>query len=241
MEYEDFFDNDDLYDCNEVFYNINAINFNDTLQEELNHEQTLISKKDTKNIFSVERNYINSYAYHEKFENLAVSKALQESLYIQCGRLLEYVDSLPEENMGEERMLAINFRTGEFLVDNFEREGSINSTRFNEKEMQKINECKDSLALIHNHSKSDRPSAQDLLSYLHSSQVKISVIACHNGDIYAIYKVSPSFEIKYNELLQREKEKTSEIELAKRRATTQIYELNNNLSQRHKYFIVEKL
>lgn len=129
----------------------------------------------------------------------------------------------------------------EYLVDNFKRNGEINRTRFNDNEIKIINNCPDSIALIHNHSKSDKPSGQDIMSYLHNEKVKLSIIACHNGDLYAIYGVKPSFEQKYNEILEIEKTKTTEFELAKRRTTTQIYELNESLSERHKYFTVVKL
>ena len=50
-------------------------------QRELDQEQPLISIKNTKNVFSVEREYVNSKEYHDKFENLQISKTLQESLY----------------------------------------------------------------------------------------------------------------------------------------------------------------
>ena len=210
-------------------------------QRELDQEQPLISIKNTKNVFSVEREYVNSKEYHDKFENLQISKTLQESLYKQTGRLLEFVDSLPEEQMGQERLVAVNFRTGDFIVDNFDRDGEINKTSFNDREMDLIEKCKDSIVLIHNHSKSDKPSGQDLLSYLRNEKVKLSLIACHNGDLYAIYGVKPIFEIRYNELLEIEKIKTTEINIAKRRATTQAYIINDNLSERHQYFNVVKL
>lgn len=211
------------------------------LQVEFDHERSLISEKTTHNVFSVERNYVNSKEYHDKFEKLLVSKQLQEALYMQAGRLLEFVDSLSEEKMGQERLVAVNFRTGAFIVDNFDRDGDINRTTFIGEELKLVNECPDSIALIHNHSKSDIPSAQDLLSYLHNEKVKLSLIACHNGDVYAIYGVKPVFEERYNDLLKQAKLKTTKSEIAKRQATTEIYLLNNDLSERHKFFNVVKL
>ena len=72
------------------------------------YEQSLISKKEFVNGFSVERNYINSKEYHDKFEKLPLSKPVIESLYKETGRLLEAVDGQEQEHM-----LAINARTGE--------------------------------------------------------------------------------------------------------------------------------
>ena len=42
-------------------------------------------------------------------------------------------------------------------------------------------------------------------------------------------------------ILERQKDKTSDINEAKRLATTEIYILNEQLSDRHKMFFVEKL
>jgi hypothetical protein len=209
--------------------------------EQLEHEQPLISRKETSNLFSVERELINSREYHEKFEALPVSKALQESLYVQSGRLLEFVDGLPEDEMGQERLLAVNFRTGEFLVDNFGRGGSVNRTRFNDEEMERIDQCRDSIAIIHNHSKSDIPSGQDLLTYLRNDKIKLSLIVCHNGDLYAICWVRSSFKKQYEEFLESAKKETTKMEAAKRLATTRIYRVNEQLSDRHKFFCVIKL
>lgn len=213
----------------------------DFSHEELEHEQPLISLKKNHSVFSVERNYINSKEYHDKFEKLPVGKETQQSLYVQAGRLLEFVDNLSEEEMEQERLLAINCRTGEFIVDNFDRKGEVYKTSFNDAEIKCINKCKDSIALIHNHSHNGRPSGQDILAYLKNDKVKLSLIACHNGEVYGIYAVRQSFEEVYLEALEEQKKKTSNIEEAKRLATTEMYLLNDRLSDRHKFFFIEKL
>ena len=205
------------------------------------NEQPLISKKDKSNSFSVERNYINSKAYHDKFEKLPVNKELQNVLYKQTGRLLEFIDGLPDDEMEKERLLAVNGRTGEFLVDNFDREAEVYRTGFNDEEMKKINECEDSVIIIHNHSHNGRPSAKDIITYYESDKIKLSLIACHDGDLYCILWVNELFIDIYNELLEIEKSKTMDIEVAKRRATTQIYELNDSVSERHKFFKVLRM
>lgn len=147
-------------------------------------EQALISHKNKRNAFSVERDYINSKEYHDKFEKLPVNKNVQESIYKQAGRLLEFIDDLDETRMSEERMLALDARTGEFIVDNFERAGSMYRTLFLEEENKKIMECPNSIILLHNHSLNGRPSGQDLLAYLHNEKIRISLILCHDGGIY---------------------------------------------------------
>ncbi len=56
------------------------MDLSDMLSESRKHnyefEQALISKKDKHNAFSVERNFINSKAYHDKFMKLPVSKKI---------------------------------------------------------------------------------------------------------------------------------------------------------------------
>lgn len=213
------------------------------LMEQLEHEQGLISRKISTSAFSVERDYINSAMYRLKFDKLPLSRQAQEKAYYAVGQLLEFVDSLPEEQMIEERMIAITFREGNYVTDNFPRSGSPKGTGFEGKELEAFNECKESMIVIHNHSYNGRPSGKDLLTYLEKEKIKLSIIACHNGDLYAIYMVRPSFEEKYYELIEKYKVElnTTEMEEVKREAITELYELNENLSDRHKLFLVQQL
>ena len=47
----------------------------------------------------------------------------------------------------QERMLVVNARTGEFVVDNFDRDGDIYKTGFNSEEYQKILDCPDNIVV----------------------------------------------------------------------------------------------
>ena len=205
-------------------------------EQPLDFEQALISKKDSTNGYSVQREYINSKQFHDKFEKLPVNPQVQQALYIQAGRLLEKVDG-----QGEERMLAINSRTGEFLVDNFDRAGSIKGTSFTFDEYQKIEKCPDFVTVMHNHSLNGRPSIQDILTYSNDNNINISLIVCHTGDIYSIINVNPAIESVYNDFLQEAKMKTSNVDEAKRLATTRLYEANERLDKKHKLFEIHKL
>ena len=204
-------------------------------------EQALISQKDKRNAFSVERDYINSKEYHDKFEKLPLNKNVQEAIYKQAGRLLEFIDSLDEDRMSEEHLLALSARTGEFIVDNFEREGNMRRTSFSEEERQKIMECPDTIILMHNHSLNGRPSGQDLLAYLHNEKVRISLILCHDGAVYGIYGVKREFEAMYNETLEKHKGRMSDYDMVKQLATTEMYRLNDVLSSKSKLFNVVNL
>lgn len=210
--------------------------YDDFYSEQLDLEQPIISKKSHFNAYSVERAYVNSKEYHDKFEHLPTNHDVQQRIYVEAGRLLDFVDGQEEE-----RMLAINARTGELLVDNFERKGSIKGTGFNADEAKILDECKDGIILLHNHSLNGRPSAQDMLTYLSEERVKISLVLCHDGTVYGIYGVDSKFPEIYEEYLEREKTNTDDIDEAKRLATTRIYMLNEKLGNRHKLFIMEKL
>ena len=156
----------------------------DYCDKNIDSEQ-IITKKERTNIFSVERDYINSKAFHDKFTKLELNHNVQECLYREVGRLLNYVDGLEEE-----RMTAISARTGRHIVDNFERDGWVDHTSFNEVEYEKIEKSIDSVILIHNHSSNSRPSARDIVTYSISDKVKISIIACHDGTIYTILMIN---------------------------------------------------
>lgn len=199
-------------------------------------EQSLISKKKNRNGFSVDRDYINSKEYHDKFEKLPVNSNVQESLYKEAGRLLEYLDRVDEE-----RLIAINARTGEFIVDNFARTGNSKSTGFTLEEYNKTQECPNMIILMHNHSRNGRPSAADLLSYLNNEKVKLSLIICHDGDIFVIYGVKEKFKSIYNDFLEESKKYTSNLEEAKILTLTKIYNINNEISDKDKIFDVRKL
>lgn len=196
----------------------------------------LISIKDQTNIYSVERDYINSKAFHDKFSKLPLSHNVQEQLYREVGRLLDFVDGL-----NEERMTAISARTGAHIVDNFPRSGWLDHTGFCEMEYKKIQLSTDSVILIHNHSSNSRPSAKDIVTYSSSDKVKISVIACHDGTLYVIWSAKKSVKDVYEFFLNEEKKRFNDSELIKRYATNDLYYLNDKLGKKQKLFELWRL
>ena len=58
------------------------------------YEQSLISKKESVNGFSVERNYINSKEYHDKFEKLSMPEPAILSLIIFQDRDTQVIQAL---------------------------------------------------------------------------------------------------------------------------------------------------
>lgn len=210
-------------------------NYGDYVAEQIaygksEHEQ-LITRKTEHGTFAVERDYVNSRQYHDKFLNLPVSHDVQERVYKEMGRLLEYVDGRDEE-----RMTVVSARTGEHIVDNFKRTGYTDHTSFTDNEYSKIKAYPGFVILIHNHPYNGRPSARDIISYAGDEHVKMSIVACHDGTLYAVFAARPNVKDIYEELLAFEKERFRDQEYAKYLATTRLYQLNDGLGARHKLF-----
>lgn len=202
-------------------------------------EQALVHVKENgpdKEKFVVNRQLVNSKEYHDKFKEIEVPRRVQECLYRETGRLLDFVDG-----QAEERLLAINARTGDFIVDNFNRSGSEKRTSFIASESMEIDKCKDSIILVHNHSLNGRPSAQDLLSFLHQENVALSLVACHDGTVYEISYVSPIFETIYNLHVNELKQSMSDMDEIKRLALTRCVDQNSKLGKNKKLFKIRRL
>lgn len=195
------------------------------------NEQPLISEKSVNNGYSVNRKLVNSKKYHDKFVVLPTNKNVYESAYKECGRLLEFSDTKPDEHM-----IAINARDGKFIVDNFARVGTLSQTSFNKTEYEKVLECKDGIVLMHNHSTSVRPSGADIKTFATNDNVKMSIIACHDGDVYAIIsakkEVANIYDNAYNNFRISYDKDTSKV-----LATQVLYELN----EQHKLFDLRRL
>ena len=203
-----------------VVSNINMVN-----------EQALISKKSEKNSFSVNMEIVNAKGYHDKFEKLPVSKSAYESAYKQSGRLLDFSDGKEPEHM-----IAISARNGDLIVDNLSRIGNATRTGFNSEEYGKVLECVDEIILIHNHSHNVRPSGGDIVTYAKYDNIKISLVVCHDGDVFAILSADKSvaniYEEAYNHFRKEFDEDTS-----KALATQVLYKEN----VKHNLFEIRRL
>lgn len=206
---------------------------NDLLEQALVH---IKEKEPDKEKFAVNRQLVNSKEYHDKFKEIEVPRMVQECLYRETGRLLDFVDG-----QAEERLLAINARTGDFIVDNFNRSGSEKRTSFIASERMEIDKCKDPIILVHNHSLNGRPSGRDLLSFLHQENVALSLVACHDGTVYEISYVSPKFEIMYESYIIELKQFISDMDEIKRLAMTRCIDQNNKLGKSKKLFKIRRL
>lgn len=206
---------------------------NEWLEQEqiLGEQASLISKKENVEAWRVNGEYINTKAYHDKFDKLDAPSTVRESIYKETIRLLDNVDGLEEEHM-----IAVNSRTGELVVDNLKRKGKATRTSFTEEEYAKIKACKEKIVLIHNHSHNVRPSGTDIVTVAKNDKIDKSLIACHDGDVYLIKSVKKEVAERYQEIYN-EFRKAFDEDTAKVLATNKLYRLNETRN----WFKVERL
>ncbi len=185
-------------------------------------EQALISKKKKDNVFYVNRELINSKKYYDKFTKLPVNNDVCRSLYKEAGRLLELVDGKDIEKLS-----VINRRTGERIVDNFARETESHHTGLNAEEYKKVTSSIDDVVVLHNHSLNHPPSGRDIVTYAEDDNIILSLVLCHDGDIYAIVNAKQEVIDIYNFYLEYF-EKEFEFDIARSLATMRINNLNKN-------------
>lgn len=206
-------------------------------REWLKHEQifseqaSLISRKENAGPWRVDGEYINTKAYHDKFDKLDAPSTVREGVYKETVRLLDMVDGIEDEHM-----IAINSRTGKTLTDNLQRKGNATRTSFTAEEYTKIEACSEKIILIHNHSHNVRPSGTDIVTVAKNDKISMSIIACYDGDVYIIKSVKKEvagiYEKYYNDLRS-----IYDINAAKALATNKLYVEN----EKHHWFDVERL
>lgn len=203
--------------------------------DDIVRNEQLISLKDSVGLYSVERDYINSKKYHDIFLELPFSHDVKERIYIEAGRLLDFVDGKHEEHM-----IAISARTGLLIADNLYRAGVSDHTSFNKAEYKKIQESEDSLVVLHNHSSNGRPSARDIITFSVEDKIKLSLVLCHDGAVYAICNSKKIVKEIFDDLLQKEKERWNDVDYAIIHATSVLYKLNDNLGKNQKLFEIRR-
>jgi len=182
----------------------------DTIRGICNEQAVFVRKKDEKNGFSVNYKLVNTKSYHDKFMKLPLSSNVCEAVYRECGRLLERADGKEEEYM-----IALNARTGKIIIDNLERAGNIRRTSFNEEEYRAVIDSKEQIILIHNHSLNVRPSGRDIVTYVENDKIRISIVVCHDGDVYVLLdgkkEVVEIYENAYNEYRRNYNRRISKV------------------------------
>lgn len=187
----------------------------------LQEEDVKISKKDSENAYSVNRELVNSKAYHDKFEKLPFSKSSKEALYSNGKRILEHRDG----TFGED-LVVLDFRTGKVLTENVTAtEGG--KVALNREQYQKVLDAPHGVILLHNHPEGRRLSKSDVFSAFKESSVKASVVVGHDGEVYYIYDINRiiSLDLEFEKIYNKYKELGLPDVVANSRAMDEIYSL----------------
>ena len=190
--------------------------------EKIEHEEDFkITKKNTSNGFSVNRELVNAKRYHDKFSGLTEHKAANESVYQQAKRILE-----DRDGKDTERMAIIDARTGELLTDNLSvGEDSRFKTGLSFEEYQKIKESGKRFLILHNHPSSTRPSITDILTFWKEEKADASIVVGHDGTVYVITDMNRKIPLDklYEMYYYSYKELGYDVDMARLKATNDIY------------------
>lgn len=196
------------------FSKIDALN----LQQFENHK---ITKKSISNAYSVNRQFVNSKQYHDRFENLTGRKQVDENIYQQAKRLLE-----DRDGQQFERMIIVDARTGELLIDNISNGVDKQlATGLSKEQYDMLQEHVGEFIIIHNHPGGTRPSGTDILTLWREKKAFASVVVGHGGEVYLLSDINRNipldkiYETVYNENIA---DGIPSV-LSKRKATDRLY------------------
>ena len=71
-------------------------------------------------------------------------------------------------------------------------------------------------------------------------KIKLSLVLCHDGAVYAICNAKKIVKEIFDDLLQKEKERWNDVDYAIIHATSVLYKLNDNLGKNQKLFEIRR-
>lgn len=144
-----------------------------------------ITPKSQQNAYSVNRDLVNSKAYHDKFENLTPHRAANENIYQQSKRLLEHRDGSESESL-----IVLDSRTGKLIVDNFKNPDQSLKTKLTDKQYELVKNHKGNFIMLHNHPAGVRPSGTDILTLWGQTKADRTIIVGHDGSVFEISNIN---------------------------------------------------
>ena len=188
----------------------------------LNETVKITKKKGETNPSSVNRKLVNSKEYHDKFENITEYKAVNESIYQESMRMLEHRDGTPFEDM-----VLLDAKTGKFITGNMSSE-VVGKTGLTESQFSKVAAHKGDIIIVHNHPNSSRISAKDIITAHKQDNVSSVVAVGHDGTVHVVSNINRNTDIDklWNEVYNAYVYEYKDKDLAKVKATTQLYEMN---------------
>lgn len=170
---------------------------------------------------SVNRKFVNTKKYHDKFEHLTPHKAVNEALYQISMRILEHRDGTDFEDL-----YVINARNGEVIAFNDQKneEGKSGLTY---QQYLEVMRSKEPFFLLHNHPNSGRLSFADI-DTVNTQENAIGTIAVgHDGTIHIgkNFTKTPDLRKIWDKEIESFKSMGFPTPLAKHKALDKIYEL----------------
>lgn len=202
-------------------------------------QEIKITKKANSNLMSVNRKLVNSKKYHDKFENMELTKKTKENVYNEAKKLLEKADGTDNEYMS-----VFDVRTGTKITSTLDSDKAIeNKVALSKEEYMKVVNNKNKVVVLHNHSKNGRPSGKDILTCFKNENIEMSLIICHDGEIFMLSRFNRNFDIDtiysnyYNERIRERLRLSYDAEIpenigkhivdeCKIKATTDLYDWN---------------
>ncbi len=187
---------------------------------ELNQTIKITKKNHASDYGVVDRNFVNSKKFHDKYEDLTPHKKVNESLYQESMKILEHRDGTAFEDF-----VAVDSLTGK-IVESVIDHDEIGKVKITNKQYEKIVNHKGNIILLHNHPNGSRPSYADIIK-LKEPNITSVVSVGHDGSVYKIYDLDSEFDIDifykkmYNSFAEIYKEKI----LAERYATDALYKI----------------
>lgn len=154
---------------------------------ELN-QTTKITKKKPSDYGVVDRGFVNSKAFHDKFENITNHKVVSESLYQESMKMLEHRDGT-----GLEDLIMLDSKTGK-VIESVLDSKEVGKVKITKEQYKKIVEYNGKLTMLHNHPNGSRPSITDIKK-LKVKNIDTVVSVGHDGSVYKISNLNPKSDI----------------------------------------------
>lgn len=137
----------------------------------------------------VDRELVNSKAFHDKFENLTGRKIVDEIIYQEAMKILEHRDGTSQEDL-----VVLDRRTGAVVtkITDSEDNGKLVVTK---EQLETIESYPEEIVLLHNHPNGSRPSYTDILR-LKDKNVSSVIAIGHDGSVYEISGLNESVDIE---------------------------------------------
>ncbi len=156
---------------------------------EMSQATKITEKKHSVEYGTVNRDLINSKAYHDKFSQLTSKKNVDEAIYRESTKILEHRDGTPYEDLS-----IISGRTGKLIssVTDYDEFGKLSITR---NVYNKIVNSKEKVILVHNHPNNSRVSYKDIL-LLKNENIDSVIAVGHDGSVKMVSDLKKNIDIE---------------------------------------------